>query len=42
MADGITYHDESFAAALTRNFARTTGKDKQIRAIKRVVAAAER
>jgi hypothetical protein len=42
MADGITYHDESFASALTRNFARTTGKDKQIRAIKRVVSGAER
>jgi hypothetical protein len=41
MADGISYHDESFAAAMTRNMARTMGKDKQIRAIKRIVTKAE-
>lgn len=41
MADGLRYHDESFAAAMTRNVARTSGKDKQVRAIRRVVAAAE-
>jgi hypothetical protein len=42
MADGITYHDESFAAAMTRNVARTSGKDKQVRAIKRLVSAQEK
>lgn len=42
MADGITYHDESFAAAMTRNVARTSGKEKQIRAIKRLVSAQEK
>lgn len=39
MADGISYHDESFAAALTQNFAKTTGKDRQIRAIRKAVSA---
>ncbi|HET6496418.1 MAG TPA: hypothetical protein VFH61_13755, partial [Thermoleophilia bacterium] len=42
MADGITYHDESFAAAMTRNVARTSGKEKQVRAIKRLVSEQER
>ncbi len=42
MADGITYHDESFAAAMTRNVARTSGKEKQIRAIKRLVSVQEK
>lgn len=42
MADGIDYHNESFAAALTRNFAKTSGKDKQIRAIKRITLAEEK
>ncbi len=42
MADGITYHDESFAAAMTRNVARTSGKDKQVRAIKRIVSDQEK
>jgi hypothetical protein len=42
MADGISYHDESFAAALTRNFAKTSGKQSQVRAIKKLVSAQER
>jgi hypothetical protein len=42
MADNITYHDESFATALTSNVAKTSGREKQIRAIKKLVAAQER
>jgi len=42
MADGITYHDESFASAMTRNVARTSGKEKQIRSILREVRTTER
>lgn len=33
IADGISYHDESFAAALTRNFARCADGFRKIRAI---------
>jgi len=39
MADGISYHDESFASALTRNFARTSGKERQIKAIRKAITA---
>jgi hypothetical protein len=37
IADGITYHDESFAAALTRNMARTANRSKQIEVIRKSV-----
>lgn len=39
MADGITNHNESFAAALTYNFARTANRGKQIEAIRKSVVA---
>jgi len=39
MADGISYHDESFAAALTRNIAKTAGSDRTVQKIRRMVVA---
>lgn len=39
MADGITYHDESFSSAFTRNVAKCAGKDKQVRAIIKAIRA---
>lgn len=39
MADGITNHNESFAAALTRNVARTANRGKQIEKIRKAVVA---
>lgn len=30
MADGVHYHDEAFSSALTYNFAKTSGRDRQI------------
>ena len=37
IADGISYHDESFASALTRNMARTANRSKQIEVIMKSV-----
>lgn len=37
IADGISYHDESFAAALTRNMARTANRSKQIEVVRKSV-----
>lgn len=37
IADGISYHDESFASALTRNMARTANRSRQIEAIRKSV-----
>lgn len=42
MADGVSYHNESFASAFTKNVARTSGKEKQLRALKRIVLAEEK
>jgi hypothetical protein len=42
MADGVAYHNESFASAVTKNFAKCSGKEKQLRAIKRIVSAEEK
>ena len=42
MADGVAYHNEAFASAMTRNVAKTAGKDKQIREIKRLVYKLEK
>lgn len=42
LVDEITAHNERFAAALTRNFALTSGKEKQLRKIKAIVLASER
>lgn len=39
MADGITYHNESFTSALTRNFAITANRGREIEAIRRSVVA---
>jgi hypothetical protein len=39
MADGITRHNEAFAAALTRNVARTANRGRQIDAIRKAVVA---
>lgn len=39
MADGISYHDESFASALTRNVAKTANKDRQVKAIVKSIRA---
>lgn len=39
MADGVRYHDESFASALTRNFARCANKDRQVKAIIKSIKA---
>src|SRR5258706_4291051 len=39
MADGFDEHDESFAAAFTRNVAKIAGKERQIRAIRKAVLA---
>lgn len=39
MADGISKHDEVFAAAMTVNVAKTAGKDRQLRAIRKAVVA---
>jgi hypothetical protein len=37
IADGIVYHDESFSTALTVNVAKTSGKLKQLGAIRKAV-----
>lgn len=42
LVDSITAHNEYFASALTRNFARCSGKEKQLRKIKSIVLASER
>ena len=42
MADGISYHNEAFSSALTFNIAHTANKDKQVRALKRIVLAREK
>lgn len=39
MADGITYHDESFSSAFTRNVAKTANKDRQVKAIIKAIKA---
>lgn len=39
MADGITYHDESFATAFTWNVAKTANRGKQIEKIRKSVVA---
>jgi hypothetical protein len=39
LADGITQHNESFAAALTRNVARTANRGKQIEKIRKSIVA---
>lgn len=37
IADGISYHNESFASAFTKNVARTSGKLRQLTAIRKAV-----
>lgn len=39
MSDGIMHHNESFAAALTVNFAKTANKGRQIERIRKAVVA---
>jgi hypothetical protein len=39
MSDGISRHNEAFAAALTRNVARTANRGRQIEAIRKTVVA---
>jgi len=39
IADGISYHDESFSTAFTQNVAKTTGGIKRIAAIKKSVVS---
>lgn len=39
IADGIVYHDESFSTAFTVNVAKTSGKLKQLTAIRKAVVA---
>jgi hypothetical protein len=39
MADGITHHDESFAAAFTQNVARTANRGAQIEKIRKSIGA---
>lgn len=39
MSDGIAHHNESFAAALTVNFAKTANKGRQIERIRKAVVA---
>jgi hypothetical protein len=39
MSDGITRHNEAFAAALTKNVARTANRGRQIEAIRKTVVA---
>jgi hypothetical protein len=41
IADGISYHNESFAAAFTYNVARTVGGLKRLSAIKKAIVAKE-
>jgi len=42
MSDGLTYHNEAFAVALTQNFAKTSGRERQLRAVIRSLAPARR
>lgn len=42
LVDKLTKHNEYFASAVTRNFARCSGKEKQLRKIKSIVLASER
>lgn len=39
MADGITYHNEAFSSAMTRNVARTANRGKQIEKIRKSIVA---
>ena len=39
LADGVRYHSESFASAMTRNVALCSGKDAQVRKIRKAVVA---
>jgi hypothetical protein len=39
MADGVTYHNESFASAMTKNVARCANKWRQVEAIRKAVVA---
>lgn len=41
IADGIDYHDESFSTAFTMNVAKTSGKLKQLTAIRKAVTKRE-
>ncbi len=39
MADGLTYHNESFSSAFTRNVGKTANKDRQVKAIVKAIKA---
>jgi len=39
MADGVSYHDESFSSAMTRNVAKCANKWRQVEAIRKAVVA---
>lgn len=39
MADGVSYHDESFAAAMTRNVSKCAHKWRQVEAIRKAVVS---
>jgi hypothetical protein len=39
MADGITYHNEAFSTAMTRNVALTANRGRQIEKIRKSIVA---